>query len=222
LMAALYDRSLAATEAACLRAWRKELLADVAGEVLEVGTGTGLNLAHYPDAVTRLVLAEPDRFMRRRLQERLDMAGNSRTGGEGGIEDEGGIGVARGIEVADAAFEKLPFPDESFDYVVATLVLCSVYDPQASVAEVVRVLKPGGGFVFLEHVAAETKPGRLKWQRRLEPIWKRVMGNCHLTRRSAETIAALGLRLEDPHCESMRKAVPWVRPTIRGVARKPA
>jgi len=127
-----------------------------------------------------------------------------------------------GVEVADAAFESLPFADESFDYVVSTLVLCSVNDPQASVAEVARVLRPGGGFVFLEHVAAESKPGRLKWQGRLEPIWKRMMGNCHLTRRSADTIAAAGLRLEDPTRESMRKAVPWVRPTIRGVARKPA
>lgn len=204
LMAALYDRSLAATEEACLRAWRKELLAGLSGEVLEVGPGTGLNLAHYPDAVTRLVLAEPDRFMRRRLQERLDVSNKSR------------------VEVADAAFEHLPFPDESFDYVVSTLVLCSVDDPAASVAEVTRVLKPGGGFVFLEHVAAETKPARLKWQGRLEPIWKRMMGNCHLTRRSADTIAAAGLTLEDPTRESMRKAVPWVRPTIRGVARKPA
>jgi ubiquinone/menaquinone biosynthesis C-methylase UbiE len=185
-------------ERECLAAWRTDLLGELSGAVLEVGAGTGANLAHYPDAVDRLVLCEPDAAMRRRI-DRSDPR----------------------VELSDASAERLPFDDASFDAVVCTLVLCSVTDPAAAIAEVARVLAPGGRFVFLEHVAAEGNPGRLAWQRRIEPVWKRLMGNCHLTRPTADLIEAGGLVLSRVERESMRKAMPIVRPTVRGVARKP-
>lgn len=200
LIAAVYDASMRGTEEACLRQWRADLLRDLSGAVLEIGAGTGLNLPHYPESVSRLVLSEPDPFMRRKIEEKVR------------------AGHRAGVEIVDAPVERLRFPDASFDAVVATLVLCSVPRVDAALAEVRRVLKPGGRFVFLEHVAAEALPRRLRWQRIVEPLWKRVSGNCHLTRRTESAIIEGGFALRDIKRESMRKAWPLVRRTVRGVA----
>jgi ubiquinone/menaquinone biosynthesis C-methylase UbiE len=196
LLAAVYDRLMQATEDACLKAWRAELIAPLSGAVLEVGAGTGANLAHYTAAIARLVLAEPDPAMRRRLAKR---AGDR-------------------AEVIDAGAEKLPFDDATFDAVVCTLVLCSVRDPTAALTEMGRVLKRDGRLVFIEHVAAADNSRRLRWQRLLEPLWKRLMGNCHLTRRTEEAIRAAGFAVQSLRRESLRKAMPMVRPSIRGTA----
>lgn len=206
LFAAVYERMIAASEDACVRDWRRDLLADLHGEVLELGAGTGLNLAHYPATVTRLVLTEPDRHMRGRLEARLAAEPPA----------------PAAVEVVDAGADRLPFDDARFDAVVATLVLCSVPDQRAALAEVRRVLRPGGRFVFLEHVAADHRPNRLRWQRRLEPVWKRVAAGCHLTRRTLEEIRAAGFEVDGNRRESMRKASPLVRTTERGTAVKPA
>jgi len=195
LMAAIYDGMMRGSEEACLGAWRKELLGELTGSVLEIGAGTGSTLGLYPKAVTRLVMCEPDPHMRRKLEAK------------------------GGVEVASYAIEDLPFQNE-FDAVVCSLVLCSVKDQKAALAHIRKVLKPGGRLVFLEHVAADGKPNRLKWQRRIEPVWKHLMGNCHLTRRTEAEIQAAGFRIEKIQRESMRKALPVCRPSIRGVARK--
>lgn len=202
-IATVYDRFSEASEVACLQAWRAQLLCDLAGDVLEVGSGTALNLPYYPSTVTRLVLSEPDPHMRKKLLQKTrahhwDQA-----------------------EVVDASLEGLPMPDATFDAVVATLVLCSVPRMDRALAEIYRVLKAGGRLVFLEHVAAEDRPERLKWQRRVEPLWKRISGNCHLTRRTGEAIREAGFTILELKRESMRKAWPLVRPTIRGFAVKP-
>ncbi|MHB8219090.1 MAG: class I SAM-dependent methyltransferase [Acidimicrobiales bacterium] len=199
-VAALYDRFMRGVEEACLRQWRTELLADLDGRVLEVGAGTGVNLDLYPSTVTELVLTEPDRHMRGRL-----------------VAEAG----RRGATVLEAPAERLPFADCSFDAVVSTLVLCSVHDPDAALASIHRVLRPGGHLVFIEHVAAVDRPTRLAWQRRFEPGWRLVAGNCHLTRRTEEAIVTSGFVLDRITRESMRKAPGVVRPTIRGIARKP-
>jgi hypothetical protein len=81
-----------------------------------------------------------------------------------------------------------------------------------------RVLRPEGRFVFIEHVAATDRPERLKWQHRLEPIWKRLVGNCHLTRDTESAIKAAGFTMENIKHASMRGAPPFVRPSIRGYA----
>src|SRR4051794_27163174 len=113
LFARFYDRLTARMERGGLRAMRRELLSSASGRVLELGAGTGHNLEHYTDAVTELVLAEPDPNMAQRLRERL-------------TED----GTAAGSpSVIEAPAEELPFDDGSFDVVVATLVLCTVENP---------------------------------------------------------------------------------------------
>lgn len=188
-------------EEEALGAWRAELLGSLEGSVLEVGAGTGANLRHYSSRLGRLVLSEPDKHMRRRLLRRLGALG-------------------RKADVLAAPVERLPFPGATFDVVVVTLVLCSVARLDTALHEIRRVLKPGGRLVFLEHVAATDRPERLAWQRRLEPFWRRISSNCHLTRRTDEAIRAAGFELERLTRESMRKALPWVRPSVRGVARR--
>ncbi len=201
-MSAIYDPFMRRSEVACLTAWRRELLADASGDVLEIGAGTGANLPLYPASVRRLVLSEPDPHMRRRLTARAEREASTRA------------------SIAAASAETLPFPEASFDFVVSTLVLCSVPDPARTLGEIFRVLRPGGALLYLEHVAAD-EPSRFAWQRRLEPAWRRVAGDCHLTRRTGETIRGAGLVVEREARESVRKALPVVRPSIRGVARRP-
>lgn len=201
MFAAAYDRVMAGVEDAGLAEWRTELLGGLSGDVLEIGSGTGRNLAHYPVGIGRLVLAEPDRNMRARLLRAA--AGRP------------------GTEVVGAAAEDLPFDDRSFDAVISTLVLCSVENPTGALAEMFRVLRPGGRLVFIEHVGAADRPRRLLWQQRLEPVWKRVAGNCHLTRRTDEDILASGFELVDLRRASMRKAPAVFRPTVRGFALRP-
>jgi ubiquinone/menaquinone biosynthesis C-methylase UbiE len=201
-MAAIYDRFMRGSEEACLARWRAELLRGLEGEVLEVGAGTGASLPHYPRGVSRLILTEPDRHMRTRL-EAMVRSGNHRP-----------------TTILDTSLPGLPLEDGSCDAAVSLLVLCSVPDLDEALADLHRVLRPGGRLAFLEHVAAEGKPHRYKWQRRVEPIWKRVADGCHLTRRTEEAIRHAGFDLEEIQRESMRKAHPLVRTSIRGIARK--
>jgi ubiquinone/menaquinone biosynthesis C-methylase UbiE len=203
LIAAVYDRVMAHAEEACLREWRDDLLRDLHGHVLEVGAGTGVNLPHYPRTLEHLVLSEPDPYMRRRLRRRARALGWDRA------------------EVIDSTIEELPVRDGSVDAVVGTLVLCSVPHLDRALAEIRRVLRPGGRFHFLEHVAAQDRPRRLKWQQRVEPVWRRFSGGCHLTRRTADAIVAAGMTIAEMKRESMRSTWALVRPTIRGVAVNP-
>ena len=198
-----YDRFMANTEAACLRQWRQELLQQVSGEVLEIGAGTGANISLYPARVTRLLLTEPDEHMRRQLKAKLV------------DHDPDKLGVTGGTA------ENIATADESFDYVVTSLVCCSVTDLNASLRECKRVLRPGGGLVFLEHVAAADGTSRRRWQNWINPIWKTFMGNCHLNRETEQAIIGEGFEIVQIERESMRKAPPIVRPTIRGIAIKP-
>jgi ubiquinone/menaquinone biosynthesis C-methylase UbiE len=194
-----YDRFLAQTEKAGLREMRRELLADARGRCLEIGAGTGLNLEHWPDGVDQLVLSEPDPHMVAQLRKKLD----------------------RSTEVVQAPAERLPFEDDSFDTVALTLVLCTVPDPEAALREVDRVLKPGGRFVFLEHVRAE-EPGLARWQDRLHTPWYWFGDGCHCNRDTLATIEASPLELERSERGSLPKAAPLVRPMVKGSARAAA
>jgi len=202
LLASIYDRFMKKTEEASLQEWRADLLSHAKGDVLEVGVGTGINLPFYANRpkISSLTLAEPDPHMRKRAEARAKLLDRS------------------DVKIIDAPVENLPFAEASFDTVVATLLLCSVKDPSAALASIRRLLRPGGRFLFLEHVAAEENPGRLLWQERIEPFWKIIGDNCHLTRRTLLSIKSAGFSVETATNASMRKALPFLRPTVRGIA----
>jgi ubiquinone/menaquinone biosynthesis C-methylase UbiE len=200
--AAIYDRLMAGTEDAGLRDMRAELVRQARGRTLELGAGTGLNLAHYGDDVTELVLTEPDPFMAKRLRERL--AADSPAGGS--------------ADVVEAPAERLPFEDASFDTVVSTLVLCTVDEPEQAAAELARVLRPGGQLLYLEHVRGDSER-LVRWQDRLERPWGWVAGGCHPNRPTAATLSAAGFDVE-PEEARLPKAPPLVRPLIRGTAQR--
>lgn len=207
LRAAIYDWMVAPMERGSVGAWRAELLADLEGDVLEIGAGTGANLPHYRHPRS-LRLAEPDRWMRRRLEARAPSA-----------------------TILPSPAERLDLPDASVDTVVTTLVLCSVPDVAATLAEARRVLRPGGRLVFLEHVRAvsaaraladhpvtATARTRAAWQDRLDPLWVHATAGCHFARDTAAALEADGWRFEHLAFASARGVAPLVRPMIRGAA----
>jgi len=198
--AAIYDRLMATTERAGLSDMRAELLSEASGRVLELGAGTGHNLEHYGDAVTELVLTEPDPYMAKRLRARLAAEA-----------------VKFPVNVSETGAERLPFEDASFDCVVATLVFCTIPDPDAAIGEAQRVLKPDGRLLLLEHVRGD---GALpRWQDRLERPWGWFAGGCHPNRDTAAALAARfdvsGLRKD----ELPGHAPPIVKPLIKGAVR---
>ena len=203
IFAALYDRLLSSTERAGLRDMRAELLAGARGRTLELGAGTGLNLVHYTDAVTELVLTEPDPHMARRLRKRLD--------DEPPAPDH--------VEVVETPAERLPFEDQSFDSVVSTLVLCSVESPDGAATEIARVLKPDGRLLYLEHVRSGDR-ALARWQDRLERPWGWLGAGCHPNRDTVAQLEATGLVTESLVRDRMPKAPPIVRPLVRGEARR--
>jgi ubiquinone/menaquinone biosynthesis C-methylase UbiE len=162
--AAIYDRALAPAERAGLAARRRELLGGLTGEVVELGAGTGLNLAAYGPGVDRLTLLEPSTPLVERLRRRVAADASDRD-----------------VEVVRAPAEALPLPDASVDAVVSTLVLCTVDDVDRTLAEVERILRPGGRFVLLEHVAA-SDPSTARLQRLLARPWRVVGRGCRLQR----------------------------------------
>ncbi|HEX8053573.1 MAG TPA: class I SAM-dependent methyltransferase [Thermoleophilaceae bacterium] len=201
VFAAAYNAIFAGLEKGGLADKRRELLAQARGATLELGAGTGHNLPHYPAAVERLVLTEPDPHMAKRLRAQLAESGRS------------------GAEVVEAGAEALPFGDDEFDTVVATLVFCTIPDPRAALDEVARVLRPGGRMLFLEHVRAHS-PRRARWQDRLNPVQNLLFGGCNLNRPTAATLEASPLEVEELRDDRMpRVGGPLVEPMIVGSAR---
>ncbi len=169
--AALYDRLCRSSERGELGRLRAELLAPLTGDVLEIGAGTGGNFRHYRAGV-RLIATEPDPHMLRRAVIRANDA-------------------AARVSVMRATAEALPLTDGSCDAVVSTLVLCTVTDPQRALAEVVRVLRPGGVFAFGEHVRSAGWPGLV--QDVIRPVWSWCAGGCTVNRRTEQMILSSGL-----------------------------
>lgn len=175
---------------------RARLVADLEGDVLEIGAGTGLTLPHYRRAA-RVVAVEPTPSMAARLRTRANEAPVP-------------------VEVVDARAEHLPFPDASFDHVVCALVLCSVADLEAALAEIRRVLRPEGTLVLLEHVRGTGRVAR--WQDRLTPIHRRIMDGCHLNRETAAAVAAAGFDTSGLTRSSLPAGPPYARPGLYGRA----
>jgi ubiquinone/menaquinone biosynthesis C-methylase UbiE len=197
LVAATYDPFLAFAERRGMRDRRRLLLERAQGRVLEIGAGTGLNLAHYPYALEQLILSEPVDPMARRLESRL------RRSGLGG-------------QVVRAGADALPVPTGSIDTVVSTLVLCTVPDPDAALGEIRRVLRPGGRLLVCEHVRAESED-RARWQQRLAGPWAAFAAGC---RCDQETLAMIerDFQVERLEREAWRGMPGLVRPLILGEA----
>ncbi len=199
VFAAIYDPVLWAGELAGLRAGRRDLLRHARGRTLELGSGTGLNVPHYPDDLAELILTEPAAPMRKRLAKTISAQ-------------------KRNATVSDATAERLLCADASVDTVVSTLLLCTVDDPRAVLGEIRRVLKPDGRLLFLEHVRAES--ARLAaWQDRLERPWRRFAEGCRCNRATIELIEATGFTIEDRDEATWRVMPPIVRPIVSGIAR---
>jgi ubiquinone/menaquinone biosynthesis C-methylase UbiE len=209
--ARFYDRALKATEENGLVAMRRELLAEARGRVIEIGAGTGVNVDLYGE-IEDLTLVEPDPHMAARLRERL----RAREGAHGGAAGESG-GIDAPKHLVEAPAESLPFDDDTFDTAVATLVLCTIPDPVAAIAELARVLKPGGRLLFIEHVRSDD-PGRARWQDRLEKPWRFMVDGCHCNRDTEANLRASAFEVESVEHGKMPKAMPIVRPLIRGSA----
>ena len=193
-----YDRFQQRSEQLGVRELRASFLADARGRCLEIGAGTGLNLDRWPE-VDELVLSEPDQHMVARLRAKVSSAG-------------------RRAEVVQAPAEDLPFPDDSFDTVALTYVLCTVPDPAAALREIDRVLKPGGRLLFLEHVRSP-EPRLARWQDRLHGAWYLFGNGCHCNRDTLGSIDSSPLRLERSERGEIPGAAPLVRPMVCGSAR---
>jgi SAM-dependent methyltransferase len=182
-MDSLYDRFILPKLLTCgcssppMMKQRAKVVPKAQGRVLELGIGMGLNLALYDPAKVTSVTG-------------VDPAPQLRAAAQAAPRDPRLI-----VSIEDGTAEALPFENASFDTVVCTFTLCSVHTPASALAEARRVLKPGGTFLFCEHGLAPD-PGIAKWQRRIEPIWKRIAGGCRLTRPVASAIAAAGFRLQ--------------------------
>ncbi len=153
---------------------RQQALRPARGRVLEVGFGTGLNAAHYPPAVTRVIGIDSNPGVEKLARARI-------------------AGAAVPIELRLAPAEHLPFDDHSFDTVVTTLTLCSVRDVERTLAEVRRVLAPDGNYLLLEH-GLDDEPGVQKWQRRLSRAHMLISAGCQLDRPMSTLVTSAGFR----------------------------
>ena len=180
--------------------YRRSVLQQARGRVLEIGAGTGFNVRHYP-ADVEIVITEPGEALLRRAERRA---------GENG----------RAIRAVRAPAERLPFEDGSFDTVVSTLVLCSVRDQDEALAEVRRVLAPGGRFLFLEHVRADD-PKAARRQDRLNRPWRVVAMGCNANRDTLARIEAAGFEVEELERGDLPKSPRLIRPMILGRATAP-
>ena len=204
LFARMYARMATAFESKGSAQHRDEMLDGVAGRVLEVGAGTGLNFAHYPSTVTEVVAVEPEAYLRARAEQAASAAPIP-------------------VTVVDGVADALPFPDASFDAAVASLVLCSVADQQRALAELSRVIRPGGELRFYEHVVSD-RPGLARAQRVLDAtIWPHVGGGCHASRDTETAIAHAGFAIERMRRFEFKPSITTrlVAPHVLGAARRP-
>ncbi len=177
LFARLYPRGAAAIDEAGSSEHRCRLLAGLSGRVVEVGAGHGLNFARYPTTVTAVTAVEPEPYLRR-------------------LAEDAARSAPVPIRLVDGRAESLPLEDDSVDAAVVSLVLCSVSDQAIAVAELRRVVRVGGELRFYEHVLAGN-PKLAAWQRRLDPIWRRVAGRCRLTCDTEGTIRQAGFVVDE-------------------------
>ncbi|MGQ5259839.1 methyltransferase domain-containing protein [Micromonospora sp. ZYX-F-536] len=181
VFARVYERLSVAMDRAGTAEYRRDLVAGLSGRVIEIGAGNGRMFPHYPPAVTEVVAVEPERRLR---------AAALRAASTAPVP----------VTVVDGLAEALPAGDGEFDAAVAALVLCTVPDQASALAEIGRVLRPGGQLRFFEHVAVE-EPGRLQQAQRLldATLWPKLFAGCHTGRDTAAAISSAGFVIEDVH-----------------------
>ncbi len=182
---------------------RDEALAGLAGRVVEVGAGTGINFGHYPVTVTEVVAVEPEPYLRE-------------------IASRAAQTAPLPVTVIDGVADRLPLDDASCDAGVASLVLCSVPDQAVALGELRRVIRPGGELRFFEHVLAETT-GLARFQRGIDVVWPWVSGGCHADRDTLAAIRGAGFDVEKARRFTFRPSllVTPTMPHVVGVARRP-
>ena len=174
--------------------WRAETTEGLRGRVVEIGFGSGLNLPHYPDEVDVIYAVEPAALARKRSEARAAACAAS-------VEHIGLDGQAIGL------------PDDSCDAALCTFTLCTIEDPSLALAEIARVLKSGGNLHFLEHGLAP-EPRVVSWQRRIEPLQRRVADGCHLTRDPLRMLADAGFEVTSSSQRYARGPKPWTYLTL--------
>ena len=194
----LYDVAMRRVERRGLAELRRRIIGRAQGRTLEIGAGTGANLAFYPPTASPLTLTDPDPHKLRRLRRR----------------------AAQSARVVAANAQALPFDDGAFDTVVTTLVLCSVPNQADALAEVRRVLRPEGSLLFLEHVRS-AEPHLAGRQDRWRPMWRAVAGGCEPNRDTVTAIAAAGFVVTELWHARMPAAPAIVRPLAVGAATRP-
>jgi ubiquinone/menaquinone biosynthesis C-methylase UbiE len=202
IFARLYARISPGAERKGAGEHRDELLAGLEGRVIEVGAGNGLNFSHYPASVTEVVAVEPERYLRAKAVEAARRASVP-------------------VTVVDGTADALPAEDGAFDAAVASLVLCSVPDQDAALAEIRRVLRPGGELRFYEHVI-DDKPRVASLQRKLDDynIWPRLAGGCHVARDTGAAIERAGFAIERSRGFPFAPG-PFPIKHVIGIARRP-
>jgi ubiquinone/menaquinone biosynthesis C-methylase UbiE len=194
LFAAYYPFVAAKSERAGQARTRQELLVGARGRVLEVGAGHGLNLAHYPSGLDELVLTDPSPWMLAR--------------------------APAGTDIRQAGLPSLPFADGRFDTAVCTYVLCSIDDQAAALAEIARVLAPGGSLLFLEHVRAGEGTALGRVQDLIVAPHRLAAAGCRPNRRTEDALTGSPLQIDWLVHGNQPSALPTVRPTIMGAARR--
>lgn len=156
--------------------FRKRVIGAAEGRVLEIGIGSGLNLPLYGPAARSVIGLEPSPELLRMARDRA-------------------AGARVPVELLEASAEAVPLEAASIDTVVTTWTLCTIPDASRALAEMRRVLKPGGSLLFVEHGRAP-EPGVARWQDRLDPLWRRAASGCHLNRKIDDLIAGNGFRID--------------------------
>lgn len=182
---------------------RAALIGRASGRVLELGIGTGANLPFYPPSAHEVVGLEPCAALLEKARARAAL-----------LPDPARFTLVQGTA------EAMPWPDDSFDTIVACLVFCTIPDPATAAAEARRVLKPGGQFLFFEHVASPDA-GLRRWQDRLNPLWQKASCGCRLNCDTAEVFRAAGLNWREFDRFRHPKVLALAGTMIRGVATKP-
>jgi SAM-dependent methyltransferase len=204
LFARVYERVSRHAEERGQAGHRQEALAGLRGGVIEVGAGNGLNFPHYPPEVTEVVAVEPEPYLRRRAEEQAAQA-------------------PAPVRVVDGLADRLPAGDGELDAGVASLVLCTVPRPAAALAELRRVIRPGGELRFYEHVISP-RPGPARAQRALDGLrlWPLLAGGCHCARDTLAEIEAAGFAIESCRRFAFRPSLleAPVTPKVLGRARR--